>query len=97
MRVAVQKVDGVQSVRVSLNGGLTVLDLKPGNAVTLTKLRQIIKNNGFVTDTASIDARGSVVDAQTFVVSGTNERIMTTAAPDRRGDEWSFVARAPAR
>ena len=53
-----QKVDGVQSVRVSLNDGLTILDLKAGNAVTLAKLRQIIKNNGFVSKEATAVARG---------------------------------------
>ena len=52
-----QKVDGVQSVRVSLNDGLTILDLKAGNAVTLAKLRQIIKNNGFVSKEATAVAR----------------------------------------
>ena len=60
MRVAMQKVDGVQSVKVSLNDGLTILDLKPDNAVTLAKLRQVIKNNGFVSKEAQIVARGSI-------------------------------------
>jgi ribosomal protein L19E len=53
-----QKVEGVQAVRVSLNDGLTILDLKPGNAITLAKLRQIIKNNGFVSKDVSVIARG---------------------------------------
>ena len=53
-----QKVDGVQSVRVSLNDGITILELKPGNAVTIAKLRQIIKNNGFVSQEAHVIARG---------------------------------------
>ena len=52
-----QKVDGVQSVRVSLNDGLTILDLKPGNAVTIARLRQIVKNNGFVSKEAGVIAR----------------------------------------
>src|SRR5436189_172984 len=69
-----QKVDGVSRVHVSLNDGLTILDLKPGNAVTLAKLRQIIKSNGFVSKEASVLARGSANGGQSFVVSGTKEQ-----------------------
>ena len=70
-----QKVDGIQTVRVSLNDGLTILDLKPGNAITLAKLRQIIKNNGFVSKEANVVARGAANGPRGFVVSGTNERL----------------------
>src|SRR5262245_25158348 len=38
-----QKLDGVQTVKVSLKDGLTILDLKPDNTLTLAKLRQVIK------------------------------------------------------
>ena len=53
-----RKVDGVQDVTVSLRDGLTRLDLKSGNTVTLTKLREVIKNNGFVSKEATIVAAG---------------------------------------
>jgi hypothetical protein len=72
-----QKVTGVVSVRVSLNEGLTVLDLKPGNDVTLTHLRQVIRNNGFVTREAQVVAVGAVSttgSAVVFEVSGPRER-----------------------
>ena len=72
-----QKVPGVVSVRVSLNDGLTVLDLKPGNNVTFTNLRQVIRNNGFVTKEAQVVAVGAVSTAGGVVVlevSGTRER-----------------------
>ena len=55
-----QKVPGVSAVRVSLNEGLTVIDLKPDNTVTLSGLRQVIRNKGFVTRSAEITARGVV-------------------------------------
>ena len=58
-----QKIAGVQSVKVSLNDGLTILDLKPDNTVTLAKLRQVIKDNGFVPKEAQIVARGSTAVA----------------------------------
>ena len=72
-----QKVPGVVSVRVSLNEGLTVLDLKPGNDVTLASLRQVIRNNGFVTKEAQVVAAGAVSTAGGAVVlevSGSRER-----------------------
>lgn len=89
-----QKVDGVASVRVSLNDGLTVLDLKPGNAVTLVKLRQIIKSNGFVSKEATVRARGSVDGERSFVVSGTNEHVVLAAAPRVVGQSWQLLVPA---
>jgi hypothetical protein len=91
-----QKVDGVQNVRVSLNEGLTILDLKPANAVTLARLRQIIKNNGFVSKEATVIARGAVVAGQTFfTVGGTNEQLMVASPPQRNHDDWRLVVPAP--
>ena len=90
-----QKVDGVQNVRVSLNDGLTILDLKPGNAVTLARLRQIIKNNGFVSKEVTAVAGGTVTDETTFLVSGTNERLSLSSPPQRSEDDWRLAVRAP--
>jgi copper chaperone CopZ len=73
-----QKVDGVQDVRVSLKEGLTVLTLKPDNRVTLARLREIIKNNGFVSRDAIVVASGNEVTeagATVFEVGGTAERL----------------------
>jgi hypothetical protein len=92
------KVKGVERVRVSLNDGLTILDLKPGNGVTLASLRQIIKNNGFVPQEAEIVARGAVGTADgrpLFAVSGTEERLLPSANPQRSGDDWRMTVRAP--
>ena len=80
-----QKVPGVSTVKVSLNEGLTVLDLKPGNAVTLANLRQIIRNNGFTTNESQVVARGTVtaVNQQlVFEVLGSRERLTLVAAPN---------------
>ena len=87
MRVAMQKVPGVVSVRVSLNEGLTVLDLKPGNDVTLTNLRQVIRNNGFVTKEAQVVAVGAVSTAGgavVFEVSGSRERFALQSGSGQR-------------
>jgi len=91
-----KKVPAVTAVRVSLNDGLTVLDFKPGNTVTLAELRQIIKNNGFVSKEATVVARGAVSADQTmFTVEGTNEPLALSSAPERRGEDWHMVVRAP--
>ena len=94
-----QKVDGMQTVRVSLKDGLTVLELKPGNAVTLAALRQVITHNGFVSKEAAVVGRGAPSgtgpDAR-FTVSGTNEELVLNAAPQRAGENWQLAVRAPA-
>ena len=100
MRVAMQKVDGIQSVRVSLKDGLTILDLKADNRVTLAQLRQIIKNNGFVSKEARVTARGAVETAEgksVFDVSGTLERLLISANPLRTADDWQFTVPSPAK
>src|SRR5262245_47769051 len=91
-----KKIPAVAQVRVSLNDGLTILDLKPGNTLTLAELRQIIKNNGFVSKEATAIARGSVSrDQQTFTVNGTNESLALASPPQPSGDDWRVVVRAP--
>jgi hypothetical protein len=71
-----RKIPGVKTVRVSLNDGLTVLDLDSGNAVTLGQLRTVLKNSGFVSKEAQLEARGVVVAKGhdiVFTVAGTSE------------------------
>jgi hypothetical protein len=93
-----KKVPAVLSVRVSLNDGLTIVDLKPGNSMTLAELRQIVKKNGFATKEALVDARGTTgSEPSTFSVAGTNEQLMLQSPPLRRGDDWRLVVSAPAK
>jgi hypothetical protein len=95
-----RKVDGVENVKVSLNDGLTILDLKPGNSVTLAKLRQVIKDNGFVPKGTQIVARGSTAVADgrpVFDVSGTKERLLLTTPARQVGNGWQLVVAPPAK
>lgn len=94
------KVDGIDTVTVSLKDGLTILDLKPGNAVTLTKLRQVIKNNGFVSQEATVVGRGAPAGTAAdprFTVSGTKEDLALSSSPQQVGEDWKLAVRAPAR
>jgi hypothetical protein len=93
-----KKVPSVTDVRVSLNDGLTILDLKPGNTTTLAELRQIIRNNGFISKEATVVARGRPTANQTaFAVEGTSEQLQLSSPPQRNGDDWSLAIRAPDR
>ena len=61
MRVALSKVDGVASVEVTLKRGVAVIRLREGNAVTLSKLRGIIKDAGYTSQDAAVTAIGRIV------------------------------------
>ena len=93
-----QKVDGVQSVKVSLRDGLTILDLRQDNAVTLARLRQVIKDSGFVAKEAQVLARGQAIDdrgAPAFEVGGTKERLLLTSPARPISDSWQLTVAAP--
>ena len=62
MRVAVRKLEGVESVDVSLERASVAIGLRPGNRITLPQLRQIIKNNGFSAKDATVTAIGTVIE-----------------------------------
>jgi hypothetical protein len=90
-----QKVEGVQTVQVSLKQGTTTLELRPENKVTVAQLRTVIRNNGFVPKEIQVMARGTV-RADSFEVAGTSERLATTASPvSVDGARWRFTV--PAR
>jgi copper chaperone CopZ len=59
--VAVRKVEGVESIDVSLEKAVADIRLKPGNRVTLAQLRAAIKKNGYATRDADVEARGKIV------------------------------------
>jgi len=60
--VAVKKLDGVESVEVSLEKASADIRLKPGNTITLPQLRRIIRQSGYPTKDAQVDARGTFVE-----------------------------------
>ena len=60
VRVAVQKIPGVDSVRVSLNDGYADIHLGPENGVTVERIREVIRNNGFTPKETRIRVSGVV-------------------------------------
>jgi copper chaperone CopZ len=84
VRVAVQKVDGVESVELSLERAAADIRLRPGNRVSLDRFRQIVKGNGFEPKEAVVTAVGTVRDAGgrlSFEVEGTGNLLVV--APDK--------------
>jgi copper chaperone CopZ len=60
--VAIDKLDGVASVEVSLEKATADIRLKPGNAITLPQLRRLIRQTGYPTKDAHVDARGTMTE-----------------------------------
>jgi copper chaperone CopZ len=84
VRVVVGKIDGVRSVKVSLKDGLATIQFAPANRVTLAKVREAIRSNGFTPREAEITVAGSLVkrgDTLTLAVPGTGDVFVLEDAP----------------
>ena len=76
MRVSLKSVAGVDSVDVSLEEGLAVVKMKPGNTTTLKQLNEAITKNGFTMKDSTATVAGTIVTTDgktTLRVSGSNE------------------------
>lgn len=84
MSVSLQKIEGVDTVSVTLNKGQASVVLKPGNKVTLADVRHVIERNGFTPKAAIIVAEADVVtgpgDQPQVRVTGTNEAFPVSPA-----------------
>lgn len=88
MRVAVKKLDGVDSVAVSLNEGLAVVRLRPENRLTLEQVRTAIRANGFTPKGAEIRVRGRVIEENgslALELPGQGLRYLLVDHPERAG------------
>jgi hypothetical protein len=96
--VAVKRIEGVESVDVSLNRGLAVIRLKPGNHVDLERVREAIRDNGFTPRDASVRVAGRVIERDgkpALAVPGQEVPFLLTDHPEARGkaDELLRAAR----
>ena len=57
-----RKVPGVESAKVSLNKGEALLRLKPGNSITVERIRQVVLDNGFTPKDADAEVVGRIVE-----------------------------------
>jgi len=60
--VAIKKLDGVESIEVSLEKASADIRLRPDNKITLAQIRRIIRSNGYPSKDAQIDAKGKFVE-----------------------------------
>ena len=87
MSVALQKIDGIDTVKVTLNDGKATLTLKPRNKVTLAQLRGVIEKKGFTPKSAAVVAEADVIAGPggqpQLRVSGTAETFpVSSGTPD---------------
>ena len=62
MSVAVKKLEGVETVEVSLERSSAVITLKADNTITLPQLRSLIRKTGYPTKDAQVSARGRITE-----------------------------------
>ncbi len=84
VRGALKKIPGVESVEVSLNKGLAVVKLKPGNTAKLEEFWETVRKNGFTPKETSVLVRGDVQDGK-LRVAGTNQ--MFDLAPEPKSPQ----------
>src|ERR1700722_12653323 len=76
--MSLKSVSGVDSVDVSLEKGLAIVKMKPGNSATLRQLNEAITKNGFTMKDSAATIAGTVVTADggaTLRVSGSNDML----------------------
>lgn len=84
MRVSLKAVPGVESVEVSLEKGLAVVKMKPGNSVSFKQLNEAIAKNGFTMKDSVATVAGTVDETNgkaVLRVSGSSD--VLTLIPDR--------------
>lgn len=59
---AIQRIEGVASVEVSLNKGFADVKLKPGNRVDPERIRQVVRDSGFTPKAADVRLAGEIVE-----------------------------------
>ena len=103
MRVVVGKIEGVQSVKVSLKEGVATVQFAPSNRVTIARIREAVRSNGFTAREAEVRVAGSLVqrgDTLTLAVPGSTDTFVLQDAPGspgqiaelrRRGDNGRVV------
>jgi hypothetical protein len=70
------KIDGVDTVTVSLQRAVADIRLRPENRVTIDQIQKMVRKNGFTPREANVTVLGSPVErggAPAFAISGIDE------------------------
>lgn len=93
-----EQLEGVQDATVSLNEGYAAVTLAPKNSVTLQKIQQIVRENGFTPKDATVVISGTLdhsSEHQTVLLADSGEEYPLSAAPDN-STGWQTLQALPA-
>lgn len=88
MSVALRKIEGVETVTVSLNEGVADIKLEPGNTLDPETIRKVVRDNGFTPKAAEVRVTGRVTRAGgkwTLAVTGLPVVYELREHPDTNG------------
>ena len=92
MSVALQKIDGVAKVEVSLNAGDANIRLEPTNRVSVEQIREAIRKNGFTPKEAEVTVVGKLVERGGRLVLEVSGPNVTLALSGPRAGELQAMA-----
>jgi len=80
----VKKMDGLQNVRVSLNDGKAYLELSKNNSLSLRRIQEEVKKNGFSAKQAEVVIEGKLINKNSGyeLETGTETYSIVTGASD---------------
>jgi copper chaperone CopZ len=106
VRVAALKIDGVETVTISLQRAVADIRMREGNRVTIEQIRQMVRRSGFTPREASVTVIGSAIErggAPAIAVSGIDQVLIVNvqrsdaaalkAIEDARGTAPSVVSK----
>jgi hypothetical protein len=96
VRVSLKAVPGVDNVNVSLEKGLAMVTLKPGNTTTLKQLQDVIAKNGFTMKQSEATVMGKLVSNAgklQLQVSGSNDVLQLVSAAQGGVDPASMTGK----
>ena len=83
-----KRIEGVESVDVSLKEGTATVKLTPGNHVTVEQIRDAIQKNGFTPKAADVTIAGKVIERNgkpALAVSGSDLVYLLQESSDAKG------------
>lgn len=92
-----EKLEGVKDVTVSLNDGYAAVTLAPDNSITLEKIQQVVRENGFTPKDATVVVSGTVAhttDHQLVLTTDSSQEYPLNAAPDNSA-AWQTLQALP--
>lgn len=86
----ISKMEGVESVTVSLNNELLEAKFTPGNRLTLMEIRKSVEESGFLPKDAELKVKGTIQkDADSFILeTSSGEQFIITTKGGAQIKQW---------